>query len=48
MRIVLSTLAICAVSMFLNACNTVDGAGQDIAAGGHGISHAAEKVQNGQ
>ena len=47
MRILLSTLAICAVSMFLNACNTVDGAGEDIAAGGRGISHAANDVQHG-
>lgn len=48
MRILLSTLAICAVSLFLNACNTVEGAGEDIQAGGEGISNAAQEVRDGE
>ncbi len=30
----------------LTACNTVDGAGQDIEAAGDGISNAANEVQS--
>lgn len=46
MRIFLSLLAISATALMLNACNTVDGAGEDIQAGGHAISHAAEDAKN--
>lgn len=45
MRILLSAIAICVTALSLNACNTVDGAGEDIQAGGHAVSHAATKVQ---
>ena len=46
MRILLSALAICVTALSLNACNTVDGAGEDVQAGGHAISRSAEHVQN--
>lgn len=45
MRILLSALAICITALSLNACNTVDGAGEDIQSGGHAISRSAEHVQ---
>ncbi|MDB5478102.1 MAG: hypothetical protein JWM96_597 [Alphaproteobacteria bacterium] len=46
MRILLSTLAILAVTFSLSACNTVDGAGEDMAAGGHAVSRTARDVQH--
>lgn len=46
MRVMLSILTICAVSVFLNACNTIGGAGQDIKAGGQAISNTATKVKS--
>ncbi len=40
-------LAITCVSVLaLTGCNTFRGAGEDIQAGGSGISHAAEKTQS--
>lgn len=47
MRILLSAAAICITCLTLNACNTVDGAGQDIQAGGNAISRASNDVQHG-
>lgn len=46
MRILMTTLAILATASFLSACNTVDGMGEDVQAGGHAVSHAARDVQN--
>lgn len=39
--IVLSTAA-----MVLSACNTTEGAGQDISAAGHGVSNAAQETKD--
>lgn len=36
------TLAAIAVTLTLSACNTIEGAGQDIQQGGHSIEKAAE------
>ena len=41
--IALTFLALIAVAPLLGACNTTAGAGQDISATGHAITHAAEK-----
>lgn len=46
MRILLSLLAICSFSVFLNACNTVEGAGEDIKAGGEAISDTAADAKS--
>jgi len=46
MRILLSALAICVTALSLNACNTVDGAGEDLQAGGHAVSSSAQEVQH--
>lgn len=48
MKILFPVLAIFATALFLNACNTVDGAGQDIKAGGQAISNASDNVQHGR
>jgi predicted small secreted protein len=45
MRILLSAIAICVTCLALNACNTMDGAGEDIQDGGHAISRGAQDVQ---
>lgn len=37
-----SLLTIAAATLSLSACNTVEGAGQDIQAGGHSIEKAAD------
>ena len=42
--IALTLLALLGMSPLLSACNTVSGAGQDLSAGGHAISHAADKA----
>lgn len=36
-----SLIAVLLLGMALSGCNTVRGAGEDIQAGGHAISHAA-------
>ncbi|MEI6345311.1 MAG: entericidin A/B family lipoprotein [Verrucomicrobiota bacterium] len=41
--LILSFLAIVALS--LSACHTVSGVGQDVSAAGHGLSKAANKVE---
>jgi predicted small secreted protein len=46
MRILLSAVAICVTCLALNACNTVDGVGEDVQAGGHAVSTGAQKVQS--
>lgn len=40
----LALLACCFVGL-LSACNTVEGAGQDLQAGGHAISKAANEAK---
>jgi predicted small secreted protein len=42
--IALTLLALIGMSPLLAACNTTAGAGQDISATGHAITHAADKV----
>lgn len=46
MRIILSLLAIVSFAGMLSACNTMEGAGEDVAAGGHAVSHAAADAKN--
>ena len=41
MRILFSILVLTILACGLNACNTIHGMGEDISAGGHAISHAA-------
>lgn len=38
------TLAACALTVTLSACNTVEGVGKDLQAGGKGIENAADKT----
>lgn len=45
MKFVFPVMAIFAAALFLNACNTVQGAGQDIKAGGQAISNASNDVK---
>jgi len=42
-RIIAVALALFSVT--LAACNTVAGAGEDLSAGGHAITHSAEKAK---
>ena len=44
---ILSLGAVLALALFLNACNTMEGAGEDISAGGNKITNAASNVKNG-
>ncbi len=46
MRILLSLLSVCVLSVFLQACNTLEGAGEDIEAGGEAISDTASDAKN--
>ncbi len=34
------------VPLFLSACNTIEGAGEDLQAGGHAIATTADKAKN--
>lgn len=43
----LAVLALSASAALLSACNTVAGAGEDVSATGHAVSHGAEKVKSG-
>jgi predicted small secreted protein len=45
MRILFSLLVILSVAMPLAACNTIEGAGQDISKGGQAIAGAARDVR---
>jgi len=40
----LALLALVGLAPMLGACHTAAGAGEDISAGGHAITHAADKV----
>jgi predicted small secreted protein len=42
-KIYMAVLACCFLGL-LSACNTVEGAGEDLQAGGHAISKAARQV----
>lgn len=44
LSIALTLLALIGIAPLLGACNTTAGAGEDISAGGHAITHAADKV----
>jgi predicted small secreted protein len=39
-------LAAFAASMFVAACNTVEGAGKDVSAAGHAVSNTAEDAKH--
>jgi predicted small secreted protein len=41
--IALTLLALIGVAPLLGACHTTAGAGEDLSAGGHAITHSAEK-----
>jgi len=42
LSIALALLALIGVAPLLGACNTTAGAGEDISAGGHAITHAVD------
>jgi predicted small secreted protein len=42
----LVALALMAASMLIAACNTVEGAGQDVSAAGHAVSNTAEDAKH--
>ncbi len=42
----IKTFALLTILAATTACNTIDGAGQDISAGGDAVSDAAQEVQN--
>ena len=44
LSIVLSLLALIGIAPILGACHTTAGAGEDISASGHAISHEANKL----
>jgi len=44
LSIALSLLALIGIAPILGACHTTAGAGEDISAGGHAISHEANKL----
>jgi predicted small secreted protein len=46
LSIALALLALIGVAPLLGACNTTAGAGEDISAGGHAITHAADKLDH--
>ena len=46
MRFLLSLLTVCTLSVFLHACNTIEGAGEDIEKGGEAISDTAADAKN--
>lgn len=46
MRILFSLLIALCVAVPLSACNTVEGAGQDISKGGQAIAGASRDVRN--
>lgn len=46
MRIFVTLLSVLAFSTVLNACNTIEGAGQDIQKGGAAIADAADNAKN--
>lgn len=41
----LSLATLTLLTLSLSACNTIDGAGQDIQAAGSGVSHAANETE---
>jgi predicted small secreted protein len=43
LSIALTRLALIGVALMLGACHTTSGAGQDISATGHAITHSADK-----
>jgi len=44
LSIAVALLALIGLAPLLGACNTTAGAGEDISAGGHAITHAADKL----
>jgi predicted small secreted protein len=44
LSIALALLALIGLAPLLGACNTTAGAGEDISAGGHAITHEADKL----
>lgn len=46
-RAVIVALVMAAAAPLLSACNTVEGAGQDVSAGGHAVTRGAAEVKQG-
>ena len=46
MKNILTIALLAIVSITLTACNTMKGVGEDVSAGGRGITKAANKVEN--
>ena len=46
LSIALTLLALIGVAPVLGACHTTAGAGQDLSAGGHAITHEADKLDH--
>lgn len=44
LSIALTLLALIGIAPMLIACHTAAGAGEDLSAGGHAVSHAADKL----
>ncbi len=44
-RLVLAALLLSGSAAVLTACNTTAGAGEDVSAIGHGVTHAAESAK---
>lgn len=44
LSIALTLLGLIATAPMLGACHTTAGAGEDLSAGGHAITHAADKL----
>jgi entericidin B len=44
LSVALALLALIGLAPMLGACNTTAGAGKDISAGGHAITHEADKL----
>lgn len=46
-RALLIALVMAAAAPLLSACNTVSGAGKDVSATGHAVTHGANEVRRG-
>jgi predicted small secreted protein len=45
LRLAITLLALAMAMPLLSACNTTAGVGQDVSAGGHALTHAADKAK---
>ncbi len=46
-KMLLASLLLAGATITLSACNTTAGAGEDLSATGHAVTHGAEKVKQG-